>query len=151
MVEAATITAISAIIGAGTAAYSAYQQFEAADKAEEIAKKEDDLAKLETEEQARRLEKRQARAAGLLRAQAAASGLDPDSTTLELYEQEFLSTQQEELDWLRRTGYRRAENIREQGEFAKASGQQAGFGSIGQMFSYAPDIYEGGRKAKWWS
>ena len=145
---APAIMAITAVIGAGTAAYSAKQQFDAADDAEKIAKKNAELSELETEEEARRLERSQERVSDLAKAKAAASGVGGE--TVDLYLADIEDTQAEELNWLKRTGARRADILRDEGEIAKSQGRAGAFGSIGEGFSYAPSIYSGGRKAKWW-
>lgn len=151
MAEAApAIMAISAIIGAGTAAYSAYSQAEAAEDAKKIGEQNAALARAETEEEARRLEKEQERTAGLARARAFASGVDPESMSTQLFLEDLETTQREELDWLRRSGYSRADIAEEQGELARAKGMAGAYASAGDVFASAPAIYESGQKAEWW-
>lgn len=151
MAQAApAIMAVSAIIGAGTAVYSAYSQAQAAEDAKRIGEQNAALARAETEEEARRLEKQQERSTGLARARAFASGVDPNSASINLFLEDMEQTQEEELDWLKRSGYSRADILEEQGEFASNAATTAMWGSIGKAASYAPDIYSGGKKAEWW-
>ena len=146
---APTIMAVSAIVGAAATGYGAYQQFQAADEARDIADKNAKLARMEAEERAKRLEMEQERTRGRARAAAAASGVDVEGTPL-LYLEEMEEIQREELDWLRAAGYHRAEVEEQKGEFAAQQAYQGAWGSIGGLFSQAPGIYEAGVKAKWW-
>ena len=151
MGEAApAIMAISAVIGAATAGYSAYQQHAAAEDVEKIAKKNAELAEQEAEEQARRLEKQQARELSMAKAKAAASGVDITSGSISDYLTEMEDWQKEELDWIRTTGRTSGQSYRDQGRIASQSAKTGAWQSLGQMFSYGPGIYEGGQKAKWW-
>ena len=151
MAQAApAIMAISAVIGAATAGYTAYQQKVAAEDAERIAKKNAELAEQEAEEQARRVEKQQARELSLAKAKAAASGVDITSGSVADYLLEMEDWQKEELDWIRRTGRTSGQSYLDQGKIASQSAKTGAWTSLGQMFSYGPSIYEGGQKANWW-
>ena len=147
---AGAVMAISAIIGAATAGYTAYEQKVAADDAERIAKKNAELAEQETEEQARRLEKQQSRERSLAKAKAAASGVDITSGSTASYLAELEDWQKDELSWLVKTGKYAGQQYKDQGRLAKQQGYAQAWGSLGQMFSYTPDIYNSGQKAKWW-
>ncbi|GAG91009.1 unnamed protein product [marine sediment metagenome] len=148
----AQAAAAGLVISALTTAYSAYDQYQAADEAKDIADKNAKFAKMETEEQVRRLEKTQERQQSKALAAAAASGVDLEGTPA-LYLQELEDVQQEEVDWLRKTGYRRAAVLKEQGDFAAQRAYQGAFKSTASLFAQAPGIYEAGAnpKVNWWT
>jgi hypothetical protein len=147
---APAIMAITAVIGAATAGYSAYQQHQAAGDAEKIAKRNAELAEQEAEEQARRIEKQQSRDLSLAKAKAAASGVDITSGSVSSYLMELEDWQKEELDWIKSTGKTSGQSYRDQGRLASQSAKSGSWQSLGQMFSYGPSIFESGQKAKWW-
>ena len=148
MAEAA---AVGLVISAMTTAYSAYEQHKSADEAKDIADKNAKFAKMETDEQAKRLEKQQARQQSRALAAAAASGVDLEGTP-QAYLDELEDVQQEELDWLRKTGYRRAAVLKEQGDFAAQQAYQGAISSMASLFGQSYGIYEAGAnpKVNWW-
>ncbi len=151
MAQAApVITAISAIATAGAAVYSGFRQLDAGDDAREISEREAELARAETEEEARRLEKAQERQESLAKARAAASGVRSDTGSVALFLKELGDENTRQLDWLRRTGLRRAKLIEEGGEFARYQARSRAFSSFGQAFGALPKFAEAGSKAGWW-
>jgi len=151
MAQAApAIMAVSAVLGAATAGYSAYEQHQAAGEAEDIAKKNAQLAQQQADEEARRVAKTQARELALAKAKAAASGVDITSGSLDAYLADLEDWQKDELDWIRKTGKLRVSATLDQGKLASQTAKTQAWGSLGEMFSYAPSIYESGRKAEWW-
>ena len=147
---AAAVTIISAIVGAGTAVYSAKQQHDAAGDAEDLAKQNAKAAEAQTAEEARRLETTQQRDQSLARARAAASGVNPGSGTTSLFLEEMESTQESELEWLKRSGYYTSKALKDEGKMASAAAKTAAFGSAARAVSFAPTIYKTGEQAKWW-
>ena len=146
----AQAAAVGLVISALTTAYGAYQQYQSADDAKDIADKNAKMAKMETDEQAKRLEKQQSRQRSGALARAAASGVDIEGTPA-AYLEELEDVQQEELDWLRKTGYRRAAVLKEQGDFAAQQAYQGAFSSMASLFGQSSNIYGAGVKAEWWT
>ena len=146
----AQAAAVGLVISAMTTAYGAYQQYEAADEAKDIADKNAKMARMETDEQAKRLEKQQARQRSGALAAAAASGVDLEGTP-GAYLEELEDVQQEEVDWLRKTGYRRAAVLKEQGDFAAQQAYQGAWASTASLFGQSAGIYKAGVKAEWWT
>lgn len=144
------VMAISTIISTAVAGYTAVKQYGAAEDAERIAEQNAEMKRLETEEEARRLEKNQEREVSRARARAMASGIDPESKSYQLLIEDITTTHKEELDWLKKSGFSQAEILEEQGEYASAQAKTAAYGTVSNIFGSVPTAYERGQTAGWW-
>ena len=150
----AVATVVSAVVGVATTLQQMSAQKAAAGDAKDIAEYNARQKELETEEQARRLEKEQSKAEATARARAYASGVDPESKTLLDVLEDQKKTHDEELDWLVKSGYSqaKAEKWRGQAESDRLSASAtATLGKgVGDLFAGAGSIYSSGQQAKWW-
>jgi len=114
-------------LGAGL--YSARQQYKAGKRAESIAEDNAHRAKMEAEEEARRLSRSQRRNQSSLRARAAASGIKLSGST-KTYLDEYVDEDSRQLDWQKKSGKSREGLIRKQGKDQKKTAQYGAYGSF---------------------
>ena len=135
MAEVALIATVAAT------AFSAYQQYEGAKDAEQLAKEQADRQKAEAEEMARRAEKDASRQESLARARAAASGIGAGGSTA-LYMSELEKTQREEIDWIRRAGASQARLTRKEGRWAYRRGMAGAVSTAASGVTGGYDWYQ---------
>ena len=128
---------VVAVVGLVASAISAFVQWDAADDADEIAKKNAERERAEAEEQARRAKKSADRTNSLARARAAASGIKGQSS--DMYLAELEDEQNREIDWILSSGESRADIIEDEGERAQKIGRAGAFSTLagGMQDSYA--------------
>ena len=126
----AIIAGLTAVTGAFLQYQAGKRQEAAGKEAEKMAKKNAERERAETEEAARRLEKEQGRTMALARARAAASGVSGVGST-GLFLSELESENRAELDWLLEAGKTRAEDILQQGRYARKGAASSAWQSYG--------------------
>lgn len=136
---AQTVMAVAAVASLALAGYSTVQQKKAADEAKELAAKNALYAKLEAEEEARRLEEETIRQSSLIQAIQGASGAEGE--TQDVYLKEFESQRAKEIDWIRKSGVSRAGIATAQGAYAYAAGTGQASSTLAQGLGQSASWY----------
>ena len=127
-----------AAIGSGVMAYEANEQ------GKDIAEENKRLQALETQEEARRLEREQSKTEALARAKAAATGAGGES--LDLYLEDMETQHNKELNWLKFSGASRNKIMGQEAEMAYTAGWGNVIGSAGSAAGY---LGEGAEAGEW--
>ncbi len=122
----------TAVIGAGTAGYTAYQQHK-------MGQENKQLEMEETDEQASRLERQQEINLKRGRAAAGASGTRPGTGSQQTYLSDVAKQQESELAWLRKSGVSRAGMLGDKATAAAVGTAGRGLASAGKSYG------------EWWS
>ena len=141
MVSAAAAAGISALVTAGTAAYSYKQSSDLADKNEKLENRE-------TAEQAKRLGEQQEDNLKRGRAAAGASGTRPGTGSQQTFLSEVGKRQASELAWLKKAGASRAGINLEKGKAGAVATLGTGLASAGAMYGKSATESAG---TNWWT
>lgn len=116
-------------ISFAASAYSAHEQYNLAQEAEDIAEENAAIEAKRTEETVRRAEKNEALQMSKARSELAASGMELAGTP-EYYLSELERTGEEEIAWLEREGAWRVDSILREGEYARKQGEAGAWSTL---------------------
>ena len=136
-----TMMAVSALVTAGTAGYSAKKQ-------SDLGKKNEKLERQETDEQARRLGIQQDENLKVGRAAAGASGTRPGTGSQQTFISDVGKKQQAEMAWLKKAGASRAGINLEKSRAGAISTLGTGLASAGAMYGKSASESAG---TNWWT
>lgn len=121
-----------ALTAIGTSVASGVQQYQASEKAEDIAAENAAMVALETEEAVKRMEYEQAQIQAVARAKKAASGAGGETFNVFMGELEDVGAQ--EIDWLKKVGASRYRATEEEGRYASMMGRAGAVRAFGGAF-----------------